>query len=265
MDRHILITNGRSGSNYFVQMLNQHPEIVNYGEVLGGWTVAGRYFLPHFQRKGAAAYLDWLCESRVFFYGAQAYSYAMRRFRNRRTHFRLRRNIRTVGVKELIVNLRRRHVIESIIEDENLKVIALVRENPLNRYVSGVLMEKTGVIARTGAEAATVAKIQLDTDHLLRILSVVEEENDAIERIACDIDPTRVFRLSYERYFGADENQRLKTKLELLEFLGVEAIDLPAEHKRIRQQDLSSVVENYDDVAAALSGTRYEKYLQAEI
>ncbi len=34
MNRHIILTSGRSGSNYLANTLNQHPQIVNYGEVL---------------------------------------------------------------------------------------------------------------------------------------------------------------------------------------------------------------------------------------
>ncbi|MFQ5563571.1 MAG: hypothetical protein ACE5FO_08375 [Parvularculaceae bacterium] len=265
MDRHILITNGRSGSNYFVQMLNQHPAIVNYGEVLGRWTFAGRFFLPLFGRKGAGAYLGWLWKSSAFFYGAQIYSYAVRKFHGRKTHFRNRKNIRTIGVKELIVNLRRRDLVDRLVDDETLKVVTLVRENPLDRYVSGALLAKTGMVARTKNEPVSIERIRLDTDRLLQSLDTIQEENDAIAGVANRVGPDRVFRLSYEKYFGADESKRLEPKLALLEFLGVEPMDLPAEHKRIRQQDLPAVLENYEDVAARLAGTRYEKYLGADV
>lgn len=39
MNKHIILTNGRSGSNYISGVLNSHPHITNYGEVLGEWTV----------------------------------------------------------------------------------------------------------------------------------------------------------------------------------------------------------------------------------
>jgi hypothetical protein len=39
MQSHIILTNGRSGSNFVVNIINQHPQILNYGEVLGEWTI----------------------------------------------------------------------------------------------------------------------------------------------------------------------------------------------------------------------------------
>lgn len=37
MDRHVVLTLGRSGSNTLRDMLNQSPEVLNFGEVLGEW------------------------------------------------------------------------------------------------------------------------------------------------------------------------------------------------------------------------------------
>ena len=38
MERHVILTLGRSGSNTLCDMLNQHPEVLNFGEVLAEGT-----------------------------------------------------------------------------------------------------------------------------------------------------------------------------------------------------------------------------------
>jgi hypothetical protein len=48
---------------------------------------------------------------------------------------------------------------------------------------------------------------------------------------------------------------------EVMEFLGVEKMPLASDLKKINPDNLSELVNNFDDVRAALSGTRYEKYL----
>ena len=57
--RHFILTNGRSGRNYFVQARNKQPQIANYGEVLGDWTLAGKYVRPRFGH--ASDYLETSC------------------------------------------------------------------------------------------------------------------------------------------------------------------------------------------------------------
>jgi len=39
MNRHINLTSGSSGSNYLTNTLNQHPQLVNYGEILAGMLI----------------------------------------------------------------------------------------------------------------------------------------------------------------------------------------------------------------------------------
>ena len=44
MNRHIILTNGRSGSNNIANTLNLHAQLVNFGEVLGSWTLPRRLY-----------------------------------------------------------------------------------------------------------------------------------------------------------------------------------------------------------------------------
>jgi len=72
----ILADDGRSGSNFLVNALNSHPEVLNYNDVVGDWNLlyrlAGkrRTFFPD-----AGSYLEWVYSSVPLFYTAQAYSF----------------------------------------------------------------------------------------------------------------------------------------------------------------------------------------------
>ena len=58
--QHFVLTIGRSGSNTLVNALNQHPQVLNYGEVLGDWNTIRKLYnrLPAALTSGEAAYLD---------------------------------------------------------------------------------------------------------------------------------------------------------------------------------------------------------------
>ncbi|MEM7581601.1 MAG: hypothetical protein AAF316_17540, partial [Cyanobacteria bacterium P01_A01_bin.80] len=75
MNKHLILTNGRSGSNYLVTLFNSHPQITNYGEVLGDWTLPYKlnkkikFGLPLFDNYHN--YLNYIYNSKLFFYSSQ--------------------------------------------------------------------------------------------------------------------------------------------------------------------------------------------------
>jgi hypothetical protein len=265
MNRHFILTNGRSGSNHFVQLLNQHPAIVNYGEVLGDWTLAGRRIRPFFRGEdGAARFLDWMYESDLAFSAGQAVSLAARVRSGRKTHFRRRRAVASLGVKEFAVNLARHGLGGYLAERSDLRLITLVRENPLERYLSAKTLAATGTVARTGAAAAQRAQTTLNPKTLLADLAVIEAENETVRRAGIE-HKGPVFRLVYEDYFGASSKDRLATLEALQTFLGVAPAPLASEHRRLRQTKLSEAIANFDEVRETLVGTPFERWLEAAL
>ncbi len=68
MNRHIIFTNGRSGSNYIANIINQHPNAVNYGEVLGDWTLPYKIHQKiGMGGKSDIEYLEYIYKDKVFF------------------------------------------------------------------------------------------------------------------------------------------------------------------------------------------------------
>lgn len=268
MNRHFILTNGRSGSNYFAQLLNQHAAVVNYGEVLGDWTFTGKWLRPRFG-DNSAAFLDWLYESRLAFYGGQIHSYLARRRGGKATHFRRRQAVESLGVKEFAVNVTRFGLETFLEERPEIRLIALVRSDPLARLLSVRQLAMTGEVARIAGPAegragergsASKPKITLDTGSLIRDLEVIERENEAV-RAAASRHRGPVFRLEYESFFSSAPDLQAKAVADLLGFLGVERQTLKSEHRRLREMALCDAIENYEEVRKALIGGPFERWL----
>ncbi|MEO1014987.1 MAG: hypothetical protein AAFX08_07340 [Pseudomonadota bacterium] len=260
--RHFILTNGRSGSNFFAQALNQHPQIVNYGEVLGDWTLPGRLVRDRFT--SPALYLDWLFASRTAFYAAQAVSAAARTRRGKPRHMRRRADISSIGVKEFVVNLRRFSLDAYLADRAGIALVSLIRENPVDRYVSVRLLADTGRVSyRAGDEAAPQAQIEVDPGAVINELDLIREENEAVRAIE-DAHEGPVFRLRYETFFGSSEQEQTDVLASLQEFLGVAPRRLSTEHKRLRKASLARTIKNYAAFAAALKGSRYQPWLDED-
>jgi hypothetical protein len=74
MNKHIIFTHGRSGSNYLRDLLNTHPHVTNYGEVLGDWTLPQKLHKIGWGGQSNIEFLERVYSSQSFFYLAQLYS-----------------------------------------------------------------------------------------------------------------------------------------------------------------------------------------------
>lgn len=262
MNRHFILTNGRSGSNYFVQLLNQHSAVVNYGEVLGDWTVPGRLVRTRF-RDDNAAYLDWLFSSPAAFYGGQILSFAARHRAGKATHFRRRARVASLGVKEFAVNLGRFGLDRFLAARPEIRLVTLVRADPLARLISVRQLAATGEVARVeGKPVAERPRIFLDPASLGSDLEVIEQENESV-RQAADRHQGPVLRLDYESFFAAAPQIQTERVAELQAFLGVAPERLQSEHRKLRETRLSEAIENYEDVRKTLAGGPFERWLDA--
>ncbi len=262
MNRHFILTNGRSGSNYFVQLLNQHPETANYGEVLGDWTLPGRHIRPRFRGEdGNARFLDWLYKSGLAFSAGQILSFMARKRMGRAAHFRRRAAVKSLGVKEFTVNLARYGLEDYLAARPDIRLVTLVRSNPLARLLSARQLAKTGAVARLdGQKAPSGGQIVLDLSTLVRDLDVVENENEAV-RIFASRHEGPVFRLEYEAFFASDRDRRDEILAELQAFLGASPMKLQSEHRRLRRSRLDEAISNFAEVREVLLGSRFERWL----
>jgi LPS sulfotransferase NodH len=134
-------------------------------------------------------------------------------------------------------------------------VIHLIRANLLEAVISYEVARETGVFHRQRGEPAPAASVRLDAEDIRERLGYMEW---AVARGRGWLERYRLPRteIAYEELIGC----RDETLDAVLRFLDVEPrLDsLDSDLVRVRGGSTLDLVENADDVRAALTGTRFE-------
>ena len=270
MNKHIIFTNGRSGSNYLLSLLNSHPSIVNFGEVLGEWTLLYKlHKLCGFGGKSVPEYLDNIYKSSLIFYMAQLYSALSHQKKGKKINFKYKNKIATIGVKEFSVNFKRLKLSSFLMERDDILVINLYRENHLKRLVSLEMMSRSGIVSIDKQSKVANSeidsdsnKIFLDPNYTLRQLEIfqkeLEEQMDLVDHLAQE----RVFNIRFEDLFESDQSVADYTN-DLFQFLNIDPIRIKSSHKKILSDRLSDLIANYEEIHKALENSRFACYLDS--
>ncbi len=274
MNKHFIYTGSRSGSNYLVNLLNSHPQITNYGEVLGEWTLL-RKLHTKIKLGGQSIfdYLNYIYTNPVFFYIAQIYSAIARLRSGKSINFKHRRQVKTVGVKDFHMNLSgdKKSLWSFFKNDEEMLIIHLYRENILKKFISLEMMSSTKVVSSHQIESNPkdsepknqLPKLYVDPQMVLQRLekshTMLQERMEALNQLP----QRRVFHLRYEDLFSSGSSQH-NYRDAIFQFLGVEPINVESSHRKLLSKDLADVIENYDQVYDTLSKTKFAKYLNSK-
>ena len=174
MNKHFIFTSGRSGSNYLSNTLNISNECVNYGEVLGEWTVPYKWIYKNFfKNKEIEEYLDFIYSNGAFFYMGQIYS-CLSRFKNgRKIKFKVKGAVESIGIKDFAITMGRREgTFQYISNHPEIKIIYLYRANILNRYISLVFMGENN--QAVSYQQIKNNKLHIDIDDLIDKMNVFD-------------------------------------------------------------------------------------------
>ncbi len=262
MNRHIILTSGRSGSNYLTNTLNQHPHLVNYGEVLASMLIPYKFYDRCKRYKichgSIIDYLNSVYSSKTFFYTAQFYS-AYSHFKKKKPiRFKTWGKISSLGTKDFFLNYRQKKAVDFLISNKDIAVIYLYRENNLRRYLSTVFLRSTQIAA--SEKPIKVSKVHIEPEHMMTHLEAIDKEVEDEKRIVSQLHNHRMLTIRYEDYFASSESVHTHNQ-HVFEFLGVEPIQLKSRHQKILPQAISDMVDNYEEFCAYLTNTRYQKYL----
>jgi hypothetical protein len=266
MDRHLIYTEARSGSNYLVDLFNFHPHLVNYGEVLGDWTKPHRLYRRLTQRLPDRGYLDFVYSSRIFFYLSQFF-YAYQNIKRRKpVRFKWFSRVRSLGIKDFHHTFLKYHLLDFLLETPGLRVIYLYRRNILKQHVSLELMRSTNIVSTemTRDGRATIpslrAKVHVAFPAILDILSNAEHEIAQRDAILRQLPTDRVCSIAYEDLFASPSSLEA-FRLQVFQFLGVEPIEVASRQRKLSSDDLRDLVVNYDELYEGLINTRFAQYL----
>jgi len=262
MNRHIILTSGRSGSNYLTNTLNQHPHLANYGEVLASMLIPYKFYQRCKQYKichgSIIDYLNYVYSSKAFFYTAQFYSAYSHIKKKKPIRFKTWGKISTLGTKDFFLNYRQKNAVDFLISNKDIAMIYLYRENNLRRYLSTVFLRKTQISATE--KKIEVSKVHIEPEHMMTHLEAIDKEVEDEKRIVSQLNTHRLLTIRYEDYFASSESV-LSYNQQVFEFLGVEPIQLKSQQQKILPQAMRDMVDNYEEFRACLINTQYHKYL----
>jgi hypothetical protein len=220
--RFVILCLGRTGSTHLQSMLDFHSQARCHAEIFGDGKP------PTFATSGdddPKAFLD-----RMLAGGGE----------------------RAVGFKLPINSIELTPEAATLVRDDpEIAAIRLSRRNRLAQLVSRQLLATTGVSQSIFGSYGD-ATVRLEPRACLAALDRIEADEAALDALCAD-HPT--FRIDDEEL---GDERRLD---ELQRFLGLEPEPLRSWYERLRTRPLTDTVSNWDEVAAALAGTRHEPFL----
>ncbi|MEM6394232.1 MAG: sulfotransferase [Planctomycetota bacterium] len=242
--RFVILSYQRSGSTLLNDLLNHHPHIVCYSEVLCG--PFPMFYLDGFNHhaKGLKRYRRW----------------APDHFLNRLVFGGYTPDTQAVGFKLFPDHYAAyQDAFDRTLAQHPFKFIHLRRHNRLATYLSLARAEQTQVWSSNDqqapqAEQAAPLSIRLDPAACLAFFQQREAEEHDFEQCFAGHP---LLRLTYEEL----AEQREPTLHRVLEFLGLEPMPLETTLERQRSRSLGDAIANADELRDAFAGTPYAAYL----
>jgi len=244
--------------------MNQHPNILNYGEVLGDWNTVRKLYnrLPRpLQAKDEAAYLDMLMGKPLAVRGFNTYRNLSYRKRGEAGQIKPFRALRSVGVKEFSLNLQDRGIADYLTQRPHVKVIGLQRSDVLDRYISWKMLQHTGVVKLAQSATSQKTRLTLDPDTLPKELGAVWRENQALEQMLAELPAAQVFRVAYERLYGTPQDTQAVLQ-EVFAHLQLPAFAPELKMRKILKGSSLDKIANLEACRAAVAGSDLEQFLQ---
>ena len=221
----IIVSHARSGSNFLLNSLNSHPNIIAEHEL---FAAHNRDIGVNFQPT-----LDKL-------YGERPTT------------------AHAVGCKVFYYHLNEDEW-QKISEIPNIKVIHLKRKNRLSMIVSMKVAFKTnqwGITNESERIEAERKQVYLDYDYLRNSFEKIKSWEDETEKL---FDSSQINNIFYE-----DLTKEYKQTINsLYDFLKVQQIpieQIKSKHKKQNPEPLNQLIQNYDELKAKFINTPWEKY-----
>jgi hypothetical protein len=239
--RAIILTTQRTGSTFLADCMRSHPEIECAGEILLGEPDDPR---PSYRGAFRQAYKA----LRIVQSGAWRPARHMDRFFKRGT-------ARVRCFKIMYNQLARPFARGYLVENRDIRVIHLRRDNLLKVHVSTLLMSKRRVVQAK----APVERIWTVVDPRRAIASMraARARYEAHDRL---FERHPRLHISYEDLIegqGLQETSRAR----ICDFLGVNQLPMKSAIMKLNPESLRDMVTNYDELAYAISRTEFADML----
>lgn len=223
----IFFGRGRSGSTLLVEMLNAHPSVTCLGEILRYRTFAPVKYIDNCLNACGSDHR-----------GFKLLSY----------------QVKTLCSPNKQASIRR------WLEDNNVTIFHLHRENTLNHAISNIYANRRNVYHSTNKQAKRHNSIHIAPDELLKwmdgSLRLLDFEKEFL-------DGLKYMNIIYERDLSDAEDQH-KTYSAILEQLKLPHHEYTTKLKKVTPPDLKHLIINYAEIEQTLTNTAFEKYLPSK-
>lgn len=245
MQKFIIAGTQRTGTSLIRSTIGKHPDIYCMGELL--------LFSKGRGKRTENSYRQFINKST-----ANKIRHYFNREKNVRLYmdevFRPEQGA-CVGFKLMLDQVQAFPAVGKYLIENKVAIIHVVRENVLKTHVSRVSAKTRKMYHST--ENVNPDKILLPTDSLVSRLDDISAEAVNWRDI---VGNNPYLRVNYED-FTKDKAGQLSN---VLTFLGLEEKGtMESDLKKINQDDLRDVIENFDQVEQVLSGSNYESMLHA--
>ena len=232
-NRFVIFAQGRTGSTLLVDLMNSHPDIFTFGEIMQHNVIRN----VRWPRR----YAEGLCS--------------------------LSRK-GTVGFKVKIYQIEGtqrkdpKRVLHDF-HDHGWKIIYLKRANILRHSISDIRSEKTGTFHKVeGKKVAQEGKggkrkIRIEPEELMQTMDFRE---GCLAREKAALEDLPHFTVSYETDLMGEDNQR-EAMNRLFEFLGLPPHEAETSFRKVTSKNIADDVENFAELERALAESRYAEYL----
>lgn len=261
--KHFIITLGRSGSNTLVDLLNQNPAILNVGEVLGDWMpIRKAQKFTKLYKDNDSNYLDALLGDSRLQWSANLIR-SIGKIRQRRIRdVKKFKEIRSIGIKEFSLNIHNLGLTSYLKLRPDVKVIGLIRSNPIDRMISSFLLGETGVISHRidSHNEKYHKKMYIDPIKAIEDINILDLENKKLTELISDLPDSRLFIINYEEFFSSlDRNLEIMNNLQ--EFIGVSPVKTKIRMTKIIPGDPLDVLDNASDVRDAILKSKFSEFI----
>lgn len=258
----VVLTSGRSGSSWLMEMLNSHPAIGGYGELF-----STRHKTRYPQTR-AATYGD---PGGIVFLGAYLGDHGVNALtvpvwgaRYLNEVFASRGGLVSIGFRMRYGQLRarwRRLPVSAwffpYAAAKRVRIVHLIRRNSLDFLISREVATATGLRHARSEEEVSNPRIELDIESLFRKLDECQAHERLVRRgIAAFRLP--VLEIAYEDLIA----DTLPAYRRVVEFLGADPGHEPRwGMRKVIDTPRGELIENYEAVRRALAGTKYASFL----
>jgi len=215
---------GRSGSNLLVSFLNSHPQIQCDNELLWKRVLSPKRYLKCHERL-----------SKKDIYGFKFLS----------SHFEVQ-------------NIRDPQIFVEDLHASGYQIISLKRRNLIRQAISHLYAFYRGKFHHSEEQGEqTFVTMSLDPAKLEQELQWIDSLHQLEDSILANLP---YLRLYYEDDLNDAINQQAAVD-RITAFLGIPSARIGTNLKRTTPEDLSTIIENYDEVMTFVRGTKYYKEL----